>query len=123
MSNPKQPPIDFDQARLDYFAARAPAEPQPWFDPVIPPCPALRAWNEFRVSVESDEAKAELDLYFDEDQGDLVTKEAQAWMTAYQAEKEAQREWQSCRVKQRYVQWPWAWASEVLKANRDYFGS
>ena len=58
----------------DYFMAHAPAEPQPWFIPEMPPEP-------------------DLGKFFDEHS---------AWVAE--------------QYKQRYVQWPAAWADEMLKA-------
>ena len=58
----------------DYFMAHAPAEPQPWFIPEMPPEP-------------------DPGMFFDEHS---------AWVAE--------------QYKQRYVQWPAAWAGEMLKA-------
>jgi len=58
----------------DYFIAHAPAEPQPWFMPVMPPAPDL----------------------------EIFADEYSNWLTE--------------QAKQRYIQWPAAWADEMLVA-------
>jgi hypothetical protein len=67
----------------DYFIAHAPAEPQPWFRPVLPPEPES-IWNDY----ERDEAPVNF-------------QEIANWR--YQREKE------------RLLQWPGAWADEMIK--------
>ena len=82
----------------DYFMAHAPAEPQPWFLPVMASeCPPYK-W-----------------------QGDDGTP----YESAHQAEKEcgdcysnaneaAQDAWKAERQRQRYIQWPYVWADTML---------
>lgn len=84
----------------DYFIAHAPDKPHPWFKPVMPPRP---------VSVfMSDDGKKKFFTYESAEREcgedgfhDLSWDEIVAW------EKE--------NTKQRYVQWPAAWADEMLK--------
>lgn len=70
-----------------YLAAHAPAEPQPWFTPSMPPKPEEFAYRgAARSSIEIKE----------------------------QAERNA--EWLREERKQRYMQWPCAWADALLSA-------
>lgn len=85
----------------DYFMAHAPAEPQPWFEPMLPPKPSLAPFvsidGQRFYSEENAAQKAEGSYYRSENQ-------------------EAILQWNAESVKQRYVQWPAAWADEMLKA-------
>jgi len=75
---------DKDISLRDYFIAHAPAEPQPWFEPVM-------------------ETKRPEPIFPDNRKYDAInTDEIVAW----------DRE----RQKQRYIQWPAAWADEQIKA-------
>lgn len=89
---------------LEYFMARAPQLPQSWFEPVFSePCPP-EVWasadgkTKF-TSKEAAEAHCGVQMY--RDYRDLNAK--------------AIREWHREREKQRLLQWPRAWAIEVLK--------
>lgn len=86
----------------DYFIAHAPAEPQQWFRPTMPPCPVPH----------------------------LVGHDGRTYATTLDAERacgedgfedrnyEAINDWQRECAKQRYVQWPAAWADAMLKVRR-----
>lgn len=83
----------------DYFAAHAPAEPQPWFTPVMPPMPKPDpAWKLCGVCCGGGECLG-------------WTPCDKAKIVAFNA---ADNEWQSDQIKQRYVQWPYAWADALL---------
>lgn len=96
----------------DYFIAHAPTEPQPWFQPMMPPRPAtpfahqclnsddLRDWNNERLDYEPDACSPELRAY------GVRPEAAQSGAHAWDKEHE----------KQRYVQWPAAWADAMLAA-------
>jgi hypothetical protein len=81
----------------DYFIAHAPAEPQPWFVPVMSGRP--------------------LDVYVDGagNQVPAPTLTSPLATLKNRAELEA---WGVEQVKQRYIQWPAAWADEMLKARK-----
>jgi hypothetical protein len=86
----------------DYFIAHAPAEPQPWFEPEMPPCPEP-------VYV-SDDGEREYSNYYNASkiEGEFFSQKNNAEAAA----------WNTERFKQRYVQWPAAWADEMLKARK-----
>lgn len=87
----------------DYFIAHAPAEPQPWFEPVMCECPAaIYVSHDGRFQYASAEAAAS------------------AWgSVGYRiANGSAIEAWEAERAKQRYAQWPAAWADEMLKARQ-----
>lgn len=66
----------------DYFIAHAPADPQPWFEPVM--------------------KKRPKPIFEDPADEDCVNyHEVRAWDEDYK--------------KQRYIQWPGAWADEQIK--------
>lgn len=83
----------------DYFIAHAPAEPQPWFKPAMSfDRPEDRfvsedGKEEFKTAREAEHACG--DCY-------VNTREA------------AQQEWDAEYAKQRYIQWPAAWADAML---------
>jgi hypothetical protein len=80
-----------DISALDYFAAHAPDHPQPWFQPVMPtPEPDVFAYK-----------------------GAARTKEEIA-----QREAEALT-WRLERDKQRWVQWPYAWAQQMIAQRQE----
>lgn len=98
----------------DYFIAHAPAEPQPWFSPDMPPKPK-------RLSVSSffhyDAAKREqlrCLCDFGEDSGYPIHRDVlEAERLISQSNDDCER-WESDYVKQRCIQWPAAWADAVL---------
>jgi hypothetical protein len=106
----------------DYFIAHAPADVQPWFEPVIPERPKqpelLPHGLQKIVKERADrrEFTDDADEYFPDptsgpDRRSIRDYEAaqDRWYSDAQA---WDREWN----KQRYIQWPAAWADEILKA-------
>lgn len=98
----------------DYFIAHAPAEPQSWFEPVMPPRPKFpdfdalpkedqRDWNNERYDYEPEKCSTALQEY--------GKKHAAAMKEGY--------EWDKERDKQRCIQWPGAWADEQLRLRGD----
>ena len=98
-ANPRQSSTPSDLAQIaspalrEYFAAHAPAEPQHWFKPSMPPRP---------------EPVYERDADGKRIHGGILDVPAVNGETiaAYDDERE----------RQRYTQWPWAWADAVLTA-------
>lgn len=84
----------------DYFAAHAPENPPKWFIPVMPPPPPQRWIGDSGLEyADFMQAKAAEGIEF------ILNADAHlhdAWL----AEKE----------RQRYIQWPYAWADEMLRA-------
>lgn len=87
----------------DYFIAHAPAEPQSWFMPVMPPAPDLSIWAGESGRKYDGEREA-----MGSEEG-LRGKVRPVNADAYYA-------WRNEQAKQRYVQWPAAWADAMLKA-------
>jgi hypothetical protein len=100
----------------DYFIAHAPAEPQPWFEPTMPhPKPEAPAWPAF-----TDDEHAQYNSWRN---GGREVEEIESVQVASFARQTIfyanQREdWEHDYQKQRLVQWPAAWADEMLKARQ-----
>ena len=88
----------YDVTIREYFAARAPAEPQKWFKPAMPPAPEP-IWEGADGVIYPSAAAAERTV------GDV-----------FNTNQEAMNEWEADYVKQKHIQWPWAWADAVLEA-------
>ena len=86
----------------DYFIAHAPAEPQPWFMPSMPPAPDLSIWIGNSGKKYDGERAA-------------MSSEEGVQGGVRPANKDAYESWRNEQAKQRYVQWPAAWADEMLK--------
>lgn len=84
-----------------YFIAHAPAEPQPWFEPTMPERRPTPVW------ITNDGRFKSLDLRV------MEREHFNAYSMQNQKEFDA---WGTEFAKQRYVQWPAAWADEMLKA-------
>ena len=84
----------------DYFIAHAPAEPQPWFMPAMPPAPNMTIWIGSSGNIYDSEISA------------INSKE----MTIRPVAGDEYDAWRNEQVKQRYIQWPAAWADAMLKA-------
>lgn len=102
----------------DYFIAHAPAEPQPWFRAVMP---YVKPERPLLVrSALNDEERQEYD-YFHEffpsvKVAELKSQRLQEYAKEAFAAYAAARAWASEMEKQQYVQWPAAWADEMIKA-------
>lgn len=84
----------------DYFMAHAPAEPQPWFNPVMAHKRPPDNWQGDDGKPYESARQAESEC------GDCYSNVNEADQDAWDAEHE----------KQRYIQWPAAWADAMLKA-------
>lgn len=93
----------------DYFMAHAPADPQPWFQPVMPEAPKVpRAQHIEDRQIREDVMRAD-------DAG--IDPETNQGMEFVEQRSEAEalfRGWEAERRKQRYIQWPAAWADAML---------
>ena len=99
-------PKDRDYAGMtlrDYFMAHAPAEPQPWFMPAMPPAPDLSIWV------------GESGRKYDGERAAMGSEEGLRGKVR-PVNADAYYAWRNEQAKQRYVQWPAAWADEMLKA-------
>jgi len=88
---PKQPTV------RDYFIAHAPAEPQPWFKPVPPPKPVLPENKRFIGKCDH-------------------MPEYQQYQQECADYRSAMISWSNECEKQRFLQWPAAWADAMLAA-------
>lgn len=93
----------------DYFMAHAPEAPQPWFEPVMPPAPKVP-----KIADIQDEAVRE-DVRRADDAGiDPETPEGLEFAHQHREAALAYQRWDQERKKQRYIQWPAAWADAML---------
>lgn len=100
-----------DMTGREYLAAHAPHEPQEWFEPVMPERPKRLDWRDITDAELRKEVLTCIDASIDP-----TSAEASEW---FDKEREADKlvdAWKAERNKQRFVQWPWAWADAVLAA-------
>lgn len=103
----------------EYFAAHAPAEPQPWFEPtMLTPRPMRpKAPSDRIAKVLGESLNAGADPTRDWVQPPLSDAEwhlLQAYeqnLSNWHGETD---KWDRERARERYIQWPWAWADAVL---------
>lgn len=102
----------------DYFIAHAPAEPQPWFTPVLPPKESpLPAFGEMYPD-RTDAERSALNR-FDSDYmrvEDVKEERVRNYLIQSQEQAERQRAYNAMAHREHYVQWPAAWADAMLKA-------
>ena len=97
---------------LLYLMAHAPAEPPDWFEPAIEPPPPSAKHPINPTDQEREELRG---------LGDWLSPEEATCprVKAYGAELDAARiayaAWKSRYYRERYLQWPRAWAEEMLK--------
>lgn len=102
----------------DYFIAHAPVEPQPWFSPVLPTKEVpLPRFTEMYTDV-TDEERGAFNRY--DPEYVRVEDVEQERVRNYLFQKEEQRKrdcaYSAMAERERLVQWPAAWADEMLKA-------
>jgi hypothetical protein len=98
----------------DYFIAHAPTEPQNWFHGQMPPPPRQRmAKPDDLTREEREELAAWGDVI---DAKDMKQPRARVIAEDWERYQREHKAWQAEQKKQRYVQWPAAWADEMLKA-------
>ena len=93
----------------DYFIAHAPAEPQPWFRPEMPEYPHVPAHE----CLEDELVRRDVQRAFDSD-SDPETEAGEQYMRLYREARDREARWLQEQRKQRYIQWPAAWADAVL---------
>jgi hypothetical protein len=101
----------------DYFMAHAPAEPQPWFQPVMP-MEAPTAPQFPRDLTDAEKRDQEVYLGDSMEVSDMGQHRVRAYHEQHAEYVKASRAWKSEQDKQRFIQWPVAWADEMLKARR-----
>lgn len=127
--NPDGEPALFPGMTLhDYFMAHAPAEPQSWFVPVldVPKRPTFEesgAWSRDCVPREISEWQESILLSEDIERSNAEKMIKRfpgmsRYVSAYLAYRVALSRLRAEREKQRYIQWPAAWATEMIKEKR-----
>lgn len=113
--------------KLEYFAARAP-QPQPWFKPDVPQRPNIFTWEDLQPyrTVEGEklpmreEDRHKLEMWWRDPIYDLEGEYKQ-WgeelRNLFRKRIEEQEAWDNMRDREFLIQWPWAWAEMVLRAN------
>lgn len=104
----------------DYFIAHAPAEPQPWFEPVLPPkADSIPHFTVLYPDCTANEVKALRD-YDDEYMApDSVQEErVRNYLVHKESERNRDREYGRMADRERYIQWPAAWADAMLEARK-----
>ena len=98
----------------DYFIAHAPSSPQPWFSPSMPDCPELpRRYAE--LSQPQREQLEGLGDWLEEADCDPVVVD---FARRYKEAAKAQEEWGKSLEKERLMQWPLAWADEMISRRK-----
>lgn len=98
----------------DYFIAHAPAEPQPWFAPAMPhPEPVMPPYPEL-TEVEKQEHR-------EYNAGDCDIEEISSpslagYLRSLVFYERQLADWREDFNRQRYIQWPAAWADAMLRA-------
>lgn len=100
-----------DMTVREYFMAHAPAEPQTWFKPVMPPKPVVPQLADVDAELRQDLQSWSVD------DGQPETKAGIEWVANCEKQHEARLAWLADEVRQRYVQWPAAWADAVMAAS------
>ncbi|MGV3727762.1 hypothetical protein [Hydrogenophaga sp.] len=102
----------------DYFIAHAPAEPQQWFTPVLPPKePPLPTFGELYPDCTDAEHSALNRFHPDYMRVEDVEEErVRNYLLQRQEQTERQRAYNAMAHREHYVQWPAAWADAMLKA-------
>lgn len=106
-----KPVIDPGSVTLcDWYIAHAPAEPQPWFEPVMREKPRIPYWSD----IEDLDARSDVRLA-DEMETDPTTDIGRAFVEMRSMARADLEAWEKERRKQRYIQWPAAWADEQIR--------
>lgn len=111
-------------SKYEYFAAHAPAEPQPWFEPAMAMLrPKHPSPSDPRYSL-SDRSTDDVNLLKLADDWtrdpiyDLCEVNDDPGLAAFErdyvAASKAQCDYDRDYKMQRYIQWPWAWAVAVI---------
>lgn len=97
----------------DYFIAHAPAEPQEWFRGQMPPPPRQRMAKPDDLTKEESEELAAWGEFIDAH--DMKQPRARMIAEDWERHQKENAAWNRERTKQRFVQWPAAWADAMLE--------
>lgn len=95
----------------DYFIAHAPTEPQPWFKPIMPEKPRKLNPSDHLQPDEVEQYRQEDEFAYESENPRIREFAARA-----SDNSDARIEWDNEKTKQVFVQWPAAWADEMMKA-------
>ena len=99
----------------DYFIAHAPDEPQDWFEPVMPtPRPEDPKFPE-EHGASRDHASYVREYASVMKPDEAQTPALQKYVEDVQAWRRVAPAWDAKHAKERHLQWPAAWADEMLK--------
>jgi len=104
----------------EYLIAHAPAEPQPWFRPVVPPKPTMVPYPTHFTAEERHEYRSWNDGMLEVK--DMVCPRIREYAQASKKQRERVAAWSEEFEKQRYLQWPAAWADAMLAAREQEDG-
>lgn len=98
--------------KLESLMAHAPAEPQSWFEPVMPPKPV--APNKMKEL--NSEQREKFGVWLDIGDEEYLSTDPVLtdFINRFEAWSRANSDWRGERRKQLYTQWPAAWANAVL---------
>lgn len=97
----------------DYLIAHAPAKPQAWFVPKMPPKPPNLTPQQFCASIGDAAVREDARTAIVTD-SDAATPAGQQWVRAWLDARDAARQWFSDYDVQCYLQWPGAWADTQI---------
>lgn len=98
---------------LEKLITQAPDKPQPWFEPEMPPEPNLPKPATHLDWGFSKDQQTQAENWSDDPAFELHDSGFAPYVEAYQNYWKARAEWDQEYAKQKYVQWPLAWAMEV----------
>lgn len=104
----------------DFFIAHAPTEPQPWFSPVMPqPEAPLPTFAEMYRDHTPEELRA-LSNFSDEwmQVEDVKQERVRNYLFQQQEQHKRGRQRAATAERERYIQWPAAWADAMLAARQ-----
>ncbi len=94
----------------DYFIAHAPAEPQSWFEPVMPSAyPADPPFSSLTKEDQKDWRDEKMDWAPEQCSAELI-----AYAKAREQARKSRINWTKDIERERYLQWPFAWADAML---------
>jgi hypothetical protein len=105
----------------EYFIAHAPSEPQSWFEPVLPSAAGM--WQVPDPSELNGQDKADWESEKFDYEPDSCSDTLKDFMRRIDDAYDAKKAYENECKKQRYIQWPIAWADamiEALEANHEH---
>lgn len=99
----------------DYFIAHAPAEPQEWFEPVMPTRPAPVEVLQNLTQNERDQLEGWGDYY---STSEITEPRIKAYCEARDQYNAEQKAWNRLELRERYIQWPAAWADAMIEQRK-----